>query len=63
MHKHKPKVVATLADTLIEVCVVCLRRRAVFLGTGQDKYSKWFTREEADKDIYSWLWIGTSRPK
>jgi len=63
MHKHQPKVVVTLADTLIEVCVVCLRRRAVFLESGQGKYSKWFTREEANKDIYSWLWTGASRPR
>lgn len=61
-HKHQPKWVATLADTIIEVCTICKRRRAAFVSGTWSKthYSKWFTREEADKNFYGWLWTGTT---
>jgi len=62
-HKHQPKGIVTLGDTIIEVCVICKRRRSVIVGTGwvtKTHYSKWFTREEANKDMYGWLWTGTT---
>jgi len=58
-HKHKPKVIKIGPDYTIEECEVCGRRRVVTCGTGWvtvTRYSRWVTKENADKYVLDWLW-------
>jgi len=63
-HRHKPKHIKYVDNSIIQGCTICQSRRLIMVGTGRiitPKAGKWVTKHGAIKLNLSWLWRYGSR--